>query len=230
MISAPFDGYIEAAPVRAGDEVQKDQLMVRLDDRDLRLERLNWHTKKIQLKREQQEAAAQHDRAQAKIKAAEAEQAQAQLELAETKLQRTQMKAPFAGLIVEGDLTQRLGGLVQKGEVLMQLTPLNAYRVEIQVDEAQIDHVRAGQQGKLLLRSLPDEPVSFTVNRIIPVSETKDGINYFKVEAQLTELPPALRPGMEGIAKISAGQRSLFFVLTRSFAQWLRMTFWKWLP
>jgi RND family efflux transporter MFP subunit len=230
MISAPFEGYIEAAPVRAGDRVEKDQLMIRLDDRDLRLERLNWHTKKYQLKREQQEAAAQHDRAEAKIKAAEAEQAQAKLELAESKLARTKLTAPFAGLVVEGDLSQRLGGLVQKGEVLMQLTPLNAYRIEIKVDEAQIDHVQVGQTGELLLRSLPDQPVSFVVSRITPVSEAKDGINYFTVEAQLDELPTSIRPGMEGIAKISAGQRSIFFVLTRSLTQWLRLTFWKWLP
>lgn len=230
MISAPYDGYIEAAPVRAGDQVEKAQLMVRLDDRDLRLERLNWQTKKIQLKREQQEAAAQHDRSEAKIKAAEAEQAQAQLTLAETRLERAQLKAPFAGLIIEGDLSQRLGGLVQKGEVLMQLTPLNAYRVEIQVDEAQINHVRVGQSGGLLLRSLPDQTLAFNVNRITPVSEVRNGINYFTVEAQLSELPASLRPGMEGIAKISSGPRSLFFVLTRSFSQWLRLTFWKWLP
>ncbi len=230
VISAPFEGYIEAAPVRAGDQVKKDQLIVHLDDRDLRLERLNWQTKKIQLQREQQEASAQHDRAEAKIKAAEIQQAQAQLTLAETRLARTQLKAPFDGLIVEGDLSQRLGGLVQKGEVLMQLTPLNAYRVEIQVDEAQIDHVRKGQRGELLLRSLPDKAVAFTIKRITPVSETADGINYFKVEAQLIEIPASLRPGMEGIAKINAGQRSLFFVLTRSLTQWLRLTFWKWLP
>ena len=230
VISAPFEGYIEAAPVRAGDQVKKDQLIVHLDDRDLRLERLNWQTKKIQLQREQQEASAQHDRAEAKIKAAEIQQAQAQLTLAETRLARTQLKAPFDGLIVEGDLSQRLGGLVQKGEVLMQLTPLNAYRVEIQVDEAQVDHVREGQRGELLLRSLPDKAVAFTIKRITPVSETADGINYFKVEAQLIEIPTSLRPGMEGIAKINAGQRSLFFVLTRSLTQWLRLTFWKWLP
>ena len=230
MISAPFDGYIESAPVRAGDRVNAGQLLVKLDDRDLRLERLNWQTKKIQLQREQQEAASQYNRAEARIKAAEAEQAQAQLALAESKLARTELTAAFSGLIVEGDLSQRLGGLVQKGEVLMQLTPLKSYRVEIQVDEAQINHIKIGQSGTLLLRSLPDKPVDFFVTRITPVSEIRDGINYFTVEAKLSSQPQALRPGMEGIAKINAGQRSLFFVLTRGLTQWLKVNFWKWLP
>ena len=230
MISAPFEGYIESAPVRAGDRVKAGALLVKLDDRDLRLERLNWQTRKIQLQREQQEAASQYDRAEAKIKAAEVEQAQAQLELAESRLARTELTAAFDGLIVEGDLSQRLGGLVQKGEVLMQLTPLKGYRADIQVDESQIDHIKIGQQGILLLRALPDEPVEFHITRITPVSEIRDGINYFTVEASLNRQPEALRPGMEGIAKVNAGQRPLYFVLSRGLMHWLRVSLWKWLP
>ena len=36
----PFDGYIEAAPVRAGDTVRQGDVLARLDDRDLVLEQL----------------------------------------------------------------------------------------------------------------------------------------------------------------------------------------------
>src|SRR5690349_11823595 len=39
---APFDGYLESAPIRAGDHVQDGQVMATLQDRDLRLERLKW--------------------------------------------------------------------------------------------------------------------------------------------------------------------------------------------
>ncbi len=45
-VVAPYDGYIESATARAGDEVEAGQVLIHLDDRDLRLERLKWLSEK----------------------------------------------------------------------------------------------------------------------------------------------------------------------------------------
>ena len=43
-------------------------------------------------------------------------------------------------------------------------------------------------------------------------------------------LPPGLRPGMEGIGKVVVGERSLLWIWTHGFFDWLRLALWNWMP
>lgn len=227
---APFDGYVRNAAVRAGDLVETDDVMCQLDDRDLRLERLRLLGQKSQLDRQLQESLAEHDRVNVKIVSAQLDQTRAQADLVEAQLARTQLRAPFDGLVVSGDLSQRLGGAVQQGEVLFEVTPLDAYRVVLSVDERRIADVAIGQTGELVLTSLPDETFPFTVEKITPIATAAEGKNTFRVEARLDESAPRLRPGMEGIGKIDVDRRLLISIWTRDLVEWLKLASWRYLP
>lgn len=230
VVVAPFDGYIDQAPVRAGDLVAKDDLLCTLDDRDLRLERLARFSQKSQLQRQHQSAVAKYDRAQAIIIEAQLSQATAELELIESRLQRTRLLAPFAGFLISGDLSQRLGGAVTKGDVLFEVTPLDAYRVILEVDERRIGDVRPGQQGGLVLASQPGKTYAFTVAKITPITIAEEGRNFFRVEARLATVDDTLRPGMEGIGKVFVDRRRLIAIWTRELTEWFRLWLWRWLP
>ncbi len=230
VVSAPFAGYVQTAPVRAGDRVEAGELLATLDDQELRLERLRWSSQRNQLQRQYQEALAQHDRSQVSIISAQIEQAEAQLALVESKLGRTRLTAPFDGLVVSGDLSQRLGSAVQQGETLFELAPLDAYRVILMVSEQRIADLAAGQRGVLVLTALPDETHPFRVTRITPVAEARDGENRFRVEAELEEISPRLRPGMEGVGKVFVDRRLLIGIWTRGLWDWLRLQWWVWRP
>jgi hypothetical protein len=41
---------------------------------------------------------------------------------------------------------------------------------------------------------------------------------------------PALRPGMEGIAKVETGPQRLIWAWTHGAIDWLRLVIWKWMP
>ena len=69
-----------------------------------------------------------------------------------------------------------------------------------------------------------------TVTRVTPLTEARDGGNYFRVEASLAAADAGLRPGMEGLAKLRVGPRSLWFVLSRPLARWLLLQRWRWWP
>ncbi len=228
VLVAPFNGYVTEADARAGDVVEKGQLLARLDDRDLRIERLKYVSQRAQLQRQVQEAMAAYDRAKVKILSAQIDQVNAQLELVESQLARTNIKAPFRGVVASGDLSQMLGGSVQQGEVLFEVAPLNAYRVILQVDEHDIDDIHVGQHGTLVLSSLPDEHLPFVVSKVTPVATAKDGANRFRVEAALEHVSPRLRPGMEGVGKIDVGERKLISIWTHGLRQWLRLKLWQW--
>lgn len=227
MIVAPFEGYIKDAYVRAGDRVDKDAKLCMMDDRELRLERLNWMSKKAQYEKQYQEAQAMRERAEAEIFRAQIDQASARLELTESQIERANLVSPFNGIVISGDLSQRLGGAAVKGEILFEVAPLDEYRIILEVDERRIADVTTGQKGHMILSALPNEKIAFTVNKITPIAAAKEGLNFFRVEAAPEVITDRLRPGMEGIGKIYIDRRNLFSIWTRSMKEWLAVKFWE---
>lgn len=227
---APFEGFIRAAAVRAGDAVRTGDLMVELDDRELLLDRSKWRAERDKLVEKQHDALANHERTSLVVVEAQIRQVESQLTLAEDKLARARIVAPFNGMVVSGDLSQMLGAPVEKGKVLFEIAPLDAYRLIINVDESEISHIASGQQGNVTLSGMPSTPVSFVLRKITPVTVAEDNGNSFRVEAQLIEHGRELRPGMEGVAKIDTGQRSALWIWTHSLVEWVWLTAWKYLP
>jgi multidrug resistance efflux pump len=227
---APFDGFIAQANVRAGDVVRAGQMLASLDDRDLQLERLKWASQHDQLLKQYRQALAAGEAAQVRIFAAQIDQAGAQMALLNTQISRTQVRSPFDGLVVTGDLSQSLGAPIQRGDVLFEIAPLDAYRIVLQVDERNVADVAIGRGGHLVLSAFPTDPLPFTVEKLTPVSTAREGRNYFRVEARLASTPGRLRPGMEGVGKIEVDRRLLIWIWTREAVDWLRLKLWAWSP
>jgi len=230
-VSAPINGFVREAPLRAGDILREGQLIARLDDRDLRLERVKLQSQRDQYVKQYREAMGKHERAQISIVSAQIAQAEAQLALVEAQLARMALIAPFDGVIVSGDLSQSLGSPVERGQVLFEVAPLKDYRVVLQVDERDIAYAAQGQHGELTVTSMPGERFGFTVQKITPVNTAKEGRNFYRVEAALDAQGEArLRPGMEGVGKITIEERKLVWIWTHGFTDWVRLWLWKWLP
>ncbi|MCU7808603.1 MAG: histidine kinase, partial [Candidatus Thiodiazotropha sp. (ex Semelilucina semeliformis)] len=64
--------------------------------------------------------------------------------------------------------------------------------------------------------------------RILPLSTAEEGRHLFTLEAELAESGQSLRPGMQGVAKIEAGTRSLLWLSTHRLVDWLRLQLWGW--
>lgn len=230
-ITIPLAGFLSEANARAGDIVSEGQVIARLDDRDLRLERLKWASQKAQQEREYSQAIAGRQRTEARILESQIQQADAQLALLDAQLERMVVRAPFTGVIVTGDLSQALGAPLERGDVIFEVAPLTDYRVMLRVDERDIREITPQQVGNLALAAFPDVPVGVEIVRITPISTAAEGENFFVVEAALTGATTQdLRPGMEGIAKINVRQERLVNIWTKRTWLWLRMTAWKWWP
>jgi multidrug resistance efflux pump len=229
-VVAPYKGHIYEAPVRAGDVVEENQVMCRLDDRDLRLERLKWLTQKQQALVRYREAMAEVDPAKMNMFKEQMGQAEAQMALIDEQLSRINILAPFRGVVVKGDLSQSLGAPVERGQVLFEVAPLDAYRVKLQLDDSDITFIKVGQKGEMVLTALPHASLPFIVEKITPVTTAKEGRNLFLVEARLEGASERLRPGMEGYAKVEAGRYKLFWIWTHPLIDWVRLKLWSWWP
>jgi len=230
VMAAPFDGYVKEAPIRAGDVVRQGETICLLDDRDLKLERLKWATEREQLTKQYHEAMAKHERSQTQVTRAKIDQAEAQVALLDEQLARTRMTAPFDAVVMSGDLSQSLGSPVERGQVLFEVAPLDEYRVIAEVDERDIAWIQVGQRSEMIFSSIPGESFPFVVRTITPVTTAKEGRNYFRVEGYLEKASGRLRPGMEGVGKITVGRRLLAWVWTHKAVDWARLKLWRWMP
>jgi multidrug resistance efflux pump len=205
-------------------------VLCKLDDRDLQLERSKWSSQEEQSLKEYYEALGHRNAPQVQVLAAQIDQAKAQVALIDDQLSRTKVSAPFDGMVVSGDLSQSLGSPVERGQVLFEVAPLEAYRIILQVDERDIAEVAQGQRGHIVLAGFPNEPLPFTVEKLTPVSTSNEGRNYFRVEARLQSTPERIRPGMEGVGKIEIDRRRLIWIWTHEVVDWARLKLWQWLP
>ena len=156
-------------------------------------------------------------------------QAEAEISLIDEQLARTQLDAPFDGVITSGDLSQAIGAAVVRGETLMRVVPADGFRVVLRVEERRISDIAAGQSGSLVVTALPNKSFPLTVEQVTPVAEYGDGRTTFRVDARLSEDIGELQPGMEGVAKIDIGEKRLIQIWTQPMVDWARLRMWYWL-
>lgn len=226
VIAASFDGFIAAANAREGDLVTEGQVVIRLDDRDLALERLRLTTAKQQEQLELDRAIAARDRSQTSIREARIQQADSQILLIDNQLERSQLRAPFDGLVISGDMSRSIGASVSRGEPLMSIAPIADFRIVLKVDERQIADVAPGQPAVLRLTALPDRAYDLHVKSVLPIAEYGEGRTTFRVVAALDAPAPELRHGMQGAARIEIESRPMYAIWFKPVTDWLRMAIW----
>lgn len=234
-VTAAYDGFIQGSDIRAGDIVAEGQVLAQLDDRDFVLDRLRRETEREQFSHQYDQALAARQPSLANVIRSQIAQADAQIRLIDEQIARTRLVAPFDGVVIAGDLTQRIGDTVSRGEVLFEIAPLTGYRVEMSVDEREIAALEAGQAGSIVFSALPEDSFPLTLRSITPVAQVQAGRNLFRAEADLAPgwaaTDPALarlRPGMTGIAKIPVREERLITIWTRPMVDWLRLAWWRW--
>jgi multidrug resistance efflux pump len=230
VVAAPMEGFISKSSVRPGDTVKAGDVLVEMADQDLLLEQRKWEAALTQNENAVAAALARADRAQFVIAQGKASEAAAQLELVQQHLQRTKLLAPIDGVVIKGDLSQTLGAPVQKGDALLTVAPAQQYRLVVEVDERDVAHIRPGQAGQLALASLPAQPLRLVVERVTPVSVVREGRNVFEVQARLEATSVELRPGLQGVTRVHAGEASWAWIWGHRAVNWLRLTLWSWAP
>jgi hypothetical protein len=226
---APTDGYLKAVYVRPGDLVKQGQLLAELSDEDFLLEKRRLESELLRHEASFGEALGKQDRAQVLSANARASEARSQLQLVEQQISRSAILAPIDGVITKGDLKQKLGAPLKRGEALFSVAPATGFRVIIAVPDRKIDQIKVGQNGRLVLSALPKSEFVFVVSQIVPIATQRDGKNVFEVEGKLTVADDAmLRPGMEGVVKIDAPAQSTYERLGSQFFDWLKIVFWSW--
>ncbi len=141
------------------------------------------------------------------IAAAEAqvEQAQVALDSARLAMERAILRAPISGVVARVDV--EVGESVGPQTPVMTLTGGSQFRIEADVDEADIGWIAMGQEAAIEFDAFPGYSLQGRVVAIAPLASVDIGIVSYRVtiESEPTDLP--LRGGMTANTKIVKDQR-----------------------
>lgn len=228
LVTAPFDSFVEAVSVEPGESVVAGQVLARLDRRELELERTQRDGEIDSAEAEFRAAMANHDRQATAVARARLDRERASRALVDQRLQRIELRAPIAGLVVSGDPADTVGAPVARGEALFEIAQAEGYEVHLMVHERDIREVWVGQRGTLSLRARPGDELQLQVHTIHPVAESVDGASRFRVRAAL-DMPEDVtpRPGESGVAQLETSRASLLSRITQTGAQRLTELWWR---
>ena len=229
VVSAPFDGFIAEAPYQLGDVVASGDLVVAMEDADLRLRLEETRSELAEISAELQAARAERDQAQVRLLEARRAQAEVRRDLIARQLELSRFSARRDAVVVGGDAWRRLGGRVRLGEPLLELAEAGSFRVRAFVDEDWVADVPAEATGEVLLTAYPERPIPVRLAQVGSDPVDRDGVNTFPVRFDFAE-PPDMRvlDGMRGIVRVDVGERSVLAAYSRGAVRWIRRTLWRW--
>lgn len=226
-LTSPFSGYIHTVNAAVGDTVKKGQLLATLDRRELVMQKTELKAERDRSLSDARRYEAEGDLSQMKLSLLAIEQADAKLTVIDYRLDRTEIRAPFDGVIVEGDLKERLSSPTQVGELLMRVVEITDTYGELQIDERDIHYLKKGEVGEMAFTSRPEDKYRVSLDSYEPVAVVKETGTHFRVRVNVTEDPADWwRPGMSGVCKIDIGKRSIAWVYLHRTWEFIQLKLW----
>ena len=220
-----INGRIEELPVDIGDKVKKGDLLCRLDDRDLQIERsqrlIEIDGARLQLQKALRnfnrarqlfsqklialetfdDARTEHDLATNAL-----DRTDQALRLVDDKLRKTRILAPFDCTVLTRpvSLGQTVSGSAgfNSGTEVMSIANLNEMVVNAHVNQADVIRLQQGRPVEIQAESVAGVKMSGVVERIAPQAMIKNGIKGFATRILIKDIDPRVRPGMTAILSI----------------------------
>lgn len=225
-ITMPFDGVLQTATVVAGDAVGAGQILGTLDDGALRIEQAELEAQRQLAESEMTAALAEGRSVDAQLALARQKVSQARLASVNRRIDQCVLRSPYSGVVVTGDLSTRIGAVLPQGEELFAVAPLDAFTLEVAVPEHAATDIKPGMRGRFISEARPEDEHEIAVVRVAPSSEHQADRNVFVGKSVLAAPQAWLRPGMEGVARIDAGPRPVWWIALHRVIDAARVHLW----
>jgi len=160
-------------------------------------------------------------------------QAEIDVQTAQMNLEKTQIRAPFAGILTEIKISPREH--VDAGREICTLVDISRIWVKAKILESEIDKVKAGREVDLRFSAYPGKVFRGKVEAISPIINAED--KTCAVHIGLNNPAEEIKPGMHAEVEIAAeiykarllvpqeailvrGGRKLVFVVENGLAKW----------
>ena len=221
LVRAPLAGVIDRFHVAPNELVKQDQLLLSLEDTQLR-------NQLETAQKEQEVAAAEYRQAvqkatrdprrttQSIIQKKRLEQKKADVAFLLDRLQRVDIRAARHGIAVFADTNDWIGRPVKLGERILMLADPKQVELEIHLPIADAITQEVGAEVAMFLNIHPGAPLPAVLEYASYQAEvTAEGILAYRIKARFANLDRLPRIGLSGFARIYHQRISLFQLLTR---------------
>lgn len=229
-VKSQASGEVLEVNVELGDRVERGQLLVRIDPRDVRnafeqaeadlevaearasiadrqLERVSVLRDSAVVTEEEYESAL--------LEAANAKaslvKARTNLDLARERMEDVSVAAPISGTVVEKTVEE--GQIITSakevtgGTVMLRMADLNEVQVRTLVDETDIGAIEAGLPATIEVEAYPDRQFTGSVLQIEPQAVVEQNVTLFAILTRIRNEEGLLKPGMNADVEILIGRR-----------------------
>ncbi len=225
-LSAPISGTILEVLVEPGDRVESGTPLLRFDTSDLRTQLDEAIKQREVARREALAAEGENKVAEGLIAQKRMEAAQASIVFFESQIAKATITSPIDGVVLQGNLEDRIGDTVQAGENLFVIGDPATLFAELRVPEKDIQEISLASVGELATSTRPGDKYPIAVMRITPMGQAVEGKNVFAVRAELDKPVEGGFPGVQGTARIDVEERPLIVQWTRPLIDWVRLQRW----
>lgn len=238
-VVAEVPGRIEKVVVREGDHVKKGDVIAQLDTRRIETELATNEQEKQRLYADAERYRGLGDEAGAQVSMLQARVMEQNEKKLKADIEAATLRSPINGIILTKDIEQHAGEFLQPGTPLAEVAALDAWELQVEVNEKEIGRVEAvvprdGQsaphQVNFILYSQSAHQLHGTLSKREQISAAaypREKENVFIVTLHDIQIPaeiqPAMRPGLTGRAKIDLGRKPLIWITLTRIANWFRL-------
>ncbi len=230
-VKSKSSGQITEMTVETGSLVQKGQLLIQLDPRDVQQQLAQAEADLTATKAKLEVSKAQKDRndkmfADKIITAQEYEsslldyansvaaeiRSRSAVDIAKQRVEEAVVSAPVAGTIIEkpvslGQVIASATNSASGGTILLKMADLTRVRVRALFNETDIGAVVPGQPATVTVDAFPDRPFGGIVEKIEPSAVVQSSVTMFPVLVTLDNREGLLKPGMNGEVTVLVERR-----------------------
>jgi Barrel-sandwich domain of CusB or HlyD membrane-fusion len=229
ILRAAIDGVIDRFYIQPNEQVNKDQLLLNLEESTLKnkliVTRKALAVAEAEYRKTAQQAMFDIDsKAQVNILKSRTEQQQAEVHSMEDWLARTEIKAPHAGIAVFSDVNDWIGRPVTMGERILMIADPEQVELEVQLPIADAIKLELGTEVQFFLNVDPVNPVSASLYYSAYQAEvTPDDMLAYRLKATFTPRTKLPRIGLKGTAKVFGEKVPLIYYILRRPLATLRL-------
>ena len=243
-VKAEVSARILKLNVILGGTVEQGQVLVELDDQELRTQKESAELEIAGAKMQVEKAIRDAERNQklfaktlvtqqelsdsttAKDLAVNAlQRSQKSLQTVNDKLDKTKVLAPIAGVVLDLPVVQGqvvvAAASVNSGTALMTLADLKRLLISTHVNQVDVARLKPGMPMLFTVDSLPGKKMTGRIDNIAPTATIVKNIKGFTVEMLIENPDPALRPGMTAdlIVPVTRAENVLSVPLSAVFSE-----------
>jgi membrane fusion protein (multidrug efflux system) len=216
-VAAKISGVLLKLLVEEGDQVEKGQVLARLDDEN---PRLNLAKAKATLKKLENDYQRSSEMFERKLLSVEQndkirydlETQRATYDLAQLELSYTNIVAPISGVISRRLV--KVGNYIQVNQALFKIENFEPLLAVLSVPERELNTLRTGQVVRMRVDSIPGTIFEGNIQRISPVVDPTTGT--FRVTCEFHDKTGQLKSGMFGRLEITFAKHDDVLTIPRT--------------